>query len=58
MIETELILRNISHFGQADNTPFASDPLQSAYGYEGTNILAKDLIFNEQLPDFIEELPI
>jgi hypothetical protein len=44
MIENKIIDRNIEHFGQAKNTPFASGELAKEYGYQGTNSSAVNLI--------------
>jgi hypothetical protein len=49
----KLTTRSISHFGQADKTPFASDPLKTILGYEGTNIASKELIEQQIFPDDI-----
>jgi hypothetical protein len=43
-IEKQLIDRNIVHFGQADNTPFANGDLKSVFGYMGTNNNSEKLI--------------
>jgi hypothetical protein len=63
IIESKLIIRNIKHFGQASSTPFASAVLQQCFGYDGTNIIATNLIFHQQLPPefhtqppFVQEL--
>jgi hypothetical protein len=57
IIETELISRNILHFGQAKDTAFASHLLESLLGYEGTNVIAQNLIFNQEWPEEFNELP-
>jgi hypothetical protein len=48
-IETALIQRNITHFGQAHQSPFASSPLASELGFEGTNDASMQLL-NGTLP--------
>jgi hypothetical protein len=55
--ESKLIVRNIGHFGQAKDTPFASEPLKSMLGYEGTSIIATNLIFDRTRPPEFENLP-
>jgi hypothetical protein len=57
IIETELITRNILHFGQANDSIFASPLIQSILGYEGTNIIAQNLIFKQQWPEEFNNLP-
>jgi hypothetical protein len=52
-----MIIRNIGHFGQSKDTPFASEPLQSVLGYEGTSIIATNLIFNQTKPPEFNNLP-
>jgi hypothetical protein len=46
-IETNIINRNINHFGQAINTPFANGALQQVFGYKGTNENQKTLFPNK-----------
>jgi hypothetical protein len=48
-IEEALIQRNIKHFGQAQYSPFASDPLATELGYEGTNGASMNVL-NGKLP--------
>jgi hypothetical protein len=51
-----LLKRNQKHFGQANNTPFTSDPLKSIYEYNGTNKNSKDLIIDRVFPNEIKDL--
>jgi hypothetical protein len=57
IIETELIKRNIIHFGQANESILASPSIQSLLGYEGTNLVAQNLIFNQVWPEEFNDLP-
>jgi hypothetical protein len=43
-IEEALIERNIAHFGQAHMSPFASSPLATELGFEGTNDASINLL--------------
>jgi hypothetical protein len=49
-MEIGLIDRNVGHFAQADNTPFANEPLLESLGYEGINENSENLI-NQKLMD-------
>jgi hypothetical protein len=44
LIEEALIIRNIEHFGQAHESPFASSPLAQELGFEGVNSVSIDLL--------------
>jgi hypothetical protein len=44
IIEDRLLARNINHFGQANNTPFAQAPLSTVFGYQGVNHAAQQMI--------------
>jgi hypothetical protein len=44
LIEDALITRNIDHFGQAHESPFASSPLATELGFEGVNSASRDLL--------------
>ena len=50
-IEDKIIERNIGHFGQANDTPFATGELKKIFGYQGTNINAEKLIMEQKLPN-------
>jgi hypothetical protein len=50
IIEWNIIDRNIQHFGQSKDTPFATGNLYNIYGYQGTNKNSEQLILNQQLP--------
>jgi hypothetical protein len=54
LIETNLIHRNIEHFGQANNTPLAEGQLWDWLGYSGTNRNCQNLI-KGRLPPNIEQ---
>jgi hypothetical protein len=49
-----LIHRNIIHFGQAKDTPFANTPLAEIFGYKGTNNTINNLIKNQDKPTTLE----
>jgi hypothetical protein len=49
-IEKAILERNISHFNQANNTPFAKKNLKAIFGYKGTNDNATKLINKQQIP--------
>jgi hypothetical protein len=53
LIAEKLITRNIKHFGQADQTPFAQAPLSTVFGYKGVNQAATDIIENQVVPNDI-----
>jgi hypothetical protein len=50
-IEEQITKRNIKHFGQANNTAFATPPLVNIFGYSGTNENSTKLIEEQELPD-------
>jgi hypothetical protein len=50
LMTPKLVLRNTSHFSQADGTPFSSHPLKTIFGYEGTNQIAKELVDKQTVP--------
>jgi hypothetical protein len=54
VIEDRLLTRNIDHFGQAKNTPFAQAPLSNVFGYQGVNQAAQQLIENNVIPEDID----
>jgi ribonuclease HI len=61
--KSKLIVRNIGHFGQSKDTPFATSPLNNLLGYKGTSIIATSLIFNKtkhpdfnNLPDHVKDI--
>jgi hypothetical protein len=61
--ESKLITYNIGHFGQAQGTPFTNPALQDILGYNGTNEIATNLIFNQQQlqnykdqPEYVQEI--
>jgi Reverse transcriptase (RNA-dependent DNA polymerase) len=56
-IEYHLLIRNIMHFGQADDTPFGISPLKDILEYEGTNIMSQQLINNRTIPDELNNQP-
>lgn len=45
-----IVARNISHFGQAQHSPFATAPLLDVFGYTGTTASANALIDQGILP--------
>jgi hypothetical protein len=54
LIADRLLRRNIDHFGQAKNTPFAQAPLSTVFGYQGANQAARQIIENKVIPEVIE----
>jgi hypothetical protein len=46
-IETRLLSRNIAHFGQANDTLFASPECQRTFGYTGTGDIVEKLLRGE-----------
>jgi Reverse transcriptase (RNA-dependent DNA polymerase) len=56
-IEKELLLRNIEHFGQANDTPFGSSPLLDILEYEGINNAVQNMIQNKHIPQELDNQP-
>jgi ribonuclease HI len=54
----KLINRNIDHFGQAKDTPFAMHPIQRWFEYEGTNSTIVNLINNGEIPAEVQNYPL
>jgi hypothetical protein len=53
----QLLMRNIQHFGQADQTPFGMSPLIDVMEYEGINKAVPNMISNKVLPDELNNQP-
>jgi hypothetical protein len=51
-----LLTRNISHFGQAQGTPFTTNPLLSRFGYDGMSIHGTKLSQSGTIPSCIENI--
>jgi hypothetical protein len=54
-VTNHILDRNVIHFGQAKDTPFAKGNLQEVYGYKGTNDNAEKLIKEKILPQRLNE---
>ena len=55
-VETKIIQRNISHFGQAEGTPFTRPEITDAIGYTGVTKKATKVIKGQDMDWFIENL--
>jgi hypothetical protein len=55
--ESTLINKNVNHFGQANNTPFALHPIQRWFEYEGTNSKVIQLLNNKEIPEEVKNYP-
>jgi Reverse transcriptase (RNA-dependent DNA polymerase) len=55
--ETTLINKNVNHFGQAKDTPFALHPIQQWFEYEGTNSKVIQLLNNKEIPKEVQNYP-
>jgi hypothetical protein len=53
-IEDAILERNMRHFNQAANTPFAQKDLMQLFGYKGTNITSQRLIKQKIIPKDIQ----
>jgi hypothetical protein len=51
-----LLTRNISHFGQAQGTPFTTNPLLSRFGYHGMSIHGTKLSQSGTIPSGIDNI--
>jgi hypothetical protein len=57
VIRKYLLIRNVNHFGQANNTPFCTAPLLDFFEYEGINAETEKLILEGIIPLEIQGQP-
>jgi hypothetical protein len=56
-IRRYLLILNVTHFGQANNTPFCQQPLLNFFQFEGINEDTERLILDGTIPLEIQEQP-